>query len=464
VYDAMCGGNYMALPAPFRPNKDPGEIAFTVQLHTLSEEDNGRQFALKCIRFEKATRADIAKEVFVSGTALTPHWGNSPDKETPLKLFHYMMGRLGGVQIRHWIQPSVATAAAAGADVYGKGKRQAGYLCIEKYGVNESLRNYASGTVGARALGRWAVTLKRFDQFLFDRIVVPVLGGRDVHGAMWIGKTRVDKSTASKTIGFAISAYQIEKHRRADLRPSVVAAKTVDFLQICVKPYNEEFKATVKSVSREKEEVAFSDFIKTIDCNFTGEKQCSYKMADVEAYAARSNVVPLSPNWVYFRAASTTREPVPRFPWPVPAKPDLFAPETYDILKAFKKDQTRVPSDYDQHMRWAVAAMKKLARGEELGQSSTVRGPMLFDQDAPARCNFPEVATQPPSGRQGGEWFPRAAAGQPTSASCPVLEDTRDIDEQLNVCRAVQRRLCGRAVAFHGRVIGISSPQPLKRG
>eukprot|EP00959_Pyramimonas_sp_CCMP1952_P381188 7987062-Pyramimonas_sp.AAC.1 len=42
-----------------------------------------------------------------------------------------------------------------------------------------------------------------------------------------------------------------------------------------------------------------------------------------------------------------------------------------------------------------------------------------FTQTPPARYNFPEAATQPPSGRQGSEWFPRAAAGQPTSASCP---------------------------------------------
>eukprot|EP00959_Pyramimonas_sp_CCMP1952_P287453 6012032-Pyramimonas_sp.AAC.1 len=62
VYDAMCGGSYMALPAPFRSNKDPGEIAFTMQLYTLPKEDNGRQFAVKYIKFEKATRADIAKE------------------------------------------------------------------------------------------------------------------------------------------------------------------------------------------------------------------------------------------------------------------------------------------------------------------------------------------------------------------------------------------------------------------
>eukprot|EP00959_Pyramimonas_sp_CCMP1952_P019112 404005-Pyramimonas_sp.AAC.1 len=49
VYVAMCGGNYKALPAPFRPNKDPGEIAVAMQLYTSPKEDNGRQFALKCI-------------------------------------------------------------------------------------------------------------------------------------------------------------------------------------------------------------------------------------------------------------------------------------------------------------------------------------------------------------------------------------------------------------------------------
>eukprot|EP00959_Pyramimonas_sp_CCMP1952_P300791 6292081-Pyramimonas_sp.AAC.1 len=49
---------------------------------------------------------------------------------------------------------------------------------------------------------------------------------------MWIGKTRVGKSTASKTIGFAISAYQIDKHDRVDLRPSVVTTKEVDFLRL----------------------------------------------------------------------------------------------------------------------------------------------------------------------------------------------------------------------------------------
>ncbi|CAK0896829.1 unnamed protein product, partial [Prorocentrum cordatum] len=416
----------------------------------------GRQrSAARCeyIKFEKTTRTDIAKEVFVSGTALAPNWGNSPDKKTPLKLFHYMMDR---------------------------------------------------------TLERWAVTLKRIGPFLFDRIVAPILRGPDVHGTMWIGKTRVGKSTASKTIGFAISAYQIEKHCRADLRPIVIAAKKIGFLrlepgtiikpaiaddtalakwgpdeikafldpaeedallwakrwggasfeqnqsrQICVNPYNEEFEATAESVSREQEEVAFSDFIQIIGCSFICEKQCSYKMADVEAYMARSNVVLLSPNRVYFRAASTTKEPAPRFPRPVPAKPDLFTPETCDILTAFKKDQTRVPSDYDQHMRWAVAAMKKLARGEELGQSSTVRGPTLFDQDAPTRCNFPEVATQPPSDSDISSPQPLKRGAE--RLACPDVS-TMDEEERERAMQAMKESIIERGREAHGSSIDLLSP------
>lgn len=261
VYDAMCAGNYMALPAPFKPNKDPGEIAFTMQLYILPKDANGDQYALKYVRFENKVRTDIAKEIFVAGRALTVHWGSSADNNTPLKLFYHMMDRLGGVQIRHWVQPSVVAAVGGGG--YDRDKRRAGYRFIEEFGprannrnqfvewtdekindekspifgwqaaeVKESLRNYASGSVGARTLERWAVTLKRFHPFVFDHIVVPILKSHDVHGTMWIGKTRVGKSTASKTIGFAISAYQIDKNSRADLRPSVVTTKKIDFLRL----------------------------------------------------------------------------------------------------------------------------------------------------------------------------------------------------------------------------------------
>ncbi|CAK0808384.1 unnamed protein product [Prorocentrum cordatum] len=495
VYDAMCGGNYMALPAPFKPNKDV----------------NGEQCALKYVRFDNKVRTDIAEDIFVAGRALAIHWGSSADTKPPPKLFHYMMDRLGGVQVRHWVQPSVA--AAVGGSGYDKEKRRAGYRFKEEFGprannrdqfvewtdeqindekspifgwqaseVKESLRNYASGSVGARTLERWAITLKRFHPFVFDNIVAPILKSHGVHGATWIGKTRVGKSTASKTIGFAISACQIDKNNRTDLRPSVVTTKKVDFLrlepgivykpaiadgtalakwapdeikafldpaeedallwarwggasfeqdqsrQICVNPYDREFEKKVRSTRRGQQVTKFDDFLKTIDRNFAGEKQRGYQMADVEAHMARSNIVLLTDDWMYLWLASTTKDPAPRFPWPVPEKPDLCTPETTPILKRFKKDHTFAPPDYGAHMKWAVAAMKKLARGEDIGRSRAVRGPTLFDQDAPPRYEF---AAMDGEMNVGADASAAASAAAPPAPAIPGNPDDDDADSGL---------------------------------
>ncbi|CAK0837032.1 unnamed protein product, partial [Prorocentrum cordatum] len=453
VHGAMCAGNYMALPIPFKPNKDPCELAFTAQLHILPKDANGEQHALKYARFENKVRTDIAKEIFVAGKALAIHWGSTADKYTPLKLFYHMVDRLGGAQIHHWAQPSAA-AAAVGGGGYDRGRRRAGYRFIEEFGprannrnlfagwtdeqvndeqspifgrqaaeVKESLRNYASGSVGARTLERWAVTLERPHPFAFDNIVAPILKSHDVHGTMWIGKTMVGESTASKTIGFAISAYRIDENSRADLRPSVVTTKKIDFLrlepgtafkpdiaddtahtkwapdeikafldpaeedallwggtsfeqnqprQICVNPYDQEFEKKARSIRRGQQVIKFDDFLKIIDRNFMGEKQSGYQMADVEAYLARSNIVLLTDDWMYLWLASTTKDPAPRFPRPVPEKPDLFAPWTTPILKRFKKGQAFTPPDYDAHTKRAAAATKKLAGGKDAGRSKTI--------------------------------------------------------------------------------------------
>ena len=184
--------------------------------------------------------------------------------------------------------------------------------------------------------------------------------------------------------------------------------------QICVNPYDQEFEKKVRSIRRGQEVVKFDDFLKIIDCNFTGEKQSGYQMADVEAYMARSNIVVLTEDWMYLWLASTTKDPVPRFQWPVPEKPDLFTPETTPVLKRFKKDQTFAPPDYDAHMKWAVAAMKKLARGEDIKRGKTIRGPTLFDQDAPPRYDF--AAMDDESGFGAGASAAASAAAAPASA------------------------------------------------
>ncbi|CAK0833000.1 unnamed protein product [Prorocentrum cordatum] len=454
--------------APFKPNKDAGEIAFTMQLRTLPKGANGEQCALKYVRFDNKG-------------ARHPLGGGSADTKTPLNLFHYMMDRLGGVQIRHWVQPSVAAAVGGGG--YDKEKRRAGYRFIEEFGprannrnqfaewtdeqindekspifgwqaseVKESLRNYASGSVGARTLERWAITLKRFHPFVFDNIVVPILKSHDVHGTMWIGKTRVGKSTKidfsrlepgtvhkpaiaddtalTKWAPDEIIAFLDPAEEDALLRARRGGASFEQNQprQICANPYDQEFEKKVCSIRRGQQVVKFDDFLKIIDRNFAGEKQRGYQTADVEACMAGSNIALLTDDWMHLRLASTTKDPAPRFPWPVPEKPDLFTPETTPILKRFKKDQTFAPPDYGAHIKWAVAAMKKLARGEDTGRSRTVRGPTLFDQDAPPRYEF---AAMDGEMNVGADASAAVSAAAPPAPAIPGNPDDDDADSGL---------------------------------
>jgi hypothetical protein len=97
--------------------------------------------------------------------------------------------------------------------------------------VNESLRNYATGKTGVETLERWPVSLEKIYPQVLDTIVVPMMETHDIHAITWVGKNRVRKSTVSKTIAFNISAYQIVKNKRDDLKPSMVAGKKIDFFR-----------------------------------------------------------------------------------------------------------------------------------------------------------------------------------------------------------------------------------------
>ena len=78
------------------------------------------------------------------------------------------------------------------------------------------------------------------------------------------------------------------------------------------------------------------------------EKHGGFENTDVEAYLARFHIVLASDDWIYYRFASTDmNKPVPRMPWPTPNKPDFFVPETTEIMKKYKKDQTFKPDGYD---------------------------------------------------------------------------------------------------------------------
>ena len=51
------------------------------------------------------------------------------------------------------------------------------------------------------------------------------------HSITWIGRTRTGKSLGSKTVLFAQSKFEIDLVERADLVPSILTAKHLDFFK-----------------------------------------------------------------------------------------------------------------------------------------------------------------------------------------------------------------------------------------
>ena len=95
--------------------------------------------------------------------------------------------------------------------------------------------------------------------------------------------------------------------------------------QVCINPFDKDFEPKVKSISSIREVVSIADFLRPIRCNWPTDKKGDVNDADVEAYLSRAHIVLCTDDWIYNRFASSDfTTPVPRIPWPTPAKPDLF--------------------------------------------------------------------------------------------------------------------------------------------
>eukprot|EP00959_Pyramimonas_sp_CCMP1952_P265494 5551358-Pyramimonas_sp.AAC.1 len=85
MVDIMRRGDYASLSFPFKPEKDTGELAFTMQIYALPTDVDGVQSVLKYIKFGKSTRADLVKDLCIVGTPLTIHWGRTADTKRARK-------------------------------------------------------------------------------------------------------------------------------------------------------------------------------------------------------------------------------------------------------------------------------------------------------------------------------------------------------------------------------------------
>ncbi|CAK0889227.1 unnamed protein product [Prorocentrum cordatum] len=105
----------------------------------------------------------------------------------------------------------------------------------EESRVAQALRNHASGRINAKRLSVWVFTLKDFGPWFINEVLAKVLPTLRRNGVLWIGKTKVGKSTASKTLAFLMSMLEIDAlegdDREGAPEPSVVTAKHFDFFK-----------------------------------------------------------------------------------------------------------------------------------------------------------------------------------------------------------------------------------------
>ena len=467
-------GQYKRLPAPLCLKEEPS-IPYTMQL-IIHKEDDDTHTVLKHLIFAPNKMHVTAIKRFCYGQAMQISYGKN--FQTGSVAVQYMMERLGGFQVRYYtLTPKAVAKTHPDRDV-----RKKGYTFIRERGpkannlnqfvewtdewinaegspihgwsageVKESLSNYAKGKSGAKTIANFPVTLKKMYPAVLDNMMIPMLETHHKHGILWVGKSRVGKSTASKAAGFALSAFHIGKHERTDLEPSVVTAKRMDFFRLepgtvfkpaiaddiplhkldtdevkafhdvgeedallwarwggasfdmgqsrqsCVNPYHKAGEPT-KSCSVFREEITLAEFINMVDVNFPKGSDAE----DVMAYINRMHIVLLTDNWIYWRLADAGDANVPRMEWPTPdpKKRDLFVPEVREILKAYKKDNKYRPAQYESDFAWDVELVRMLSRGERPPRTTTITRVPVGSSEPVTEYNHPQLplpldATEP---------------------------------------------------------------------
>ena len=190
------------------------------------------------------------------GSPMRLEWGSSP--RLGLAALNYMMDRMGGRQLRHWIiKPRFEKKLTIDQQ-----QRAEGYQFIRDFGpkannrnqfvewtdeqihmpggkienwpegkVKEALHNYMRGRQNAKTLEFWPFTLKSFTPWFLDLVLTKMIPTMRQHSITWLGRTRTGKSFGSKTVLFMQSKFEIDDADRSDLVPSIVTAKNLDFFK-----------------------------------------------------------------------------------------------------------------------------------------------------------------------------------------------------------------------------------------
>ena len=115
---------------------------------------------------------------------------------------------------------------------------------------------------------------------------------------------------------------------------------------------------------------------------------------DMDAILARTHMILLTDHGVYWRVASTKKEPVNFLEWPENESCDLLAEDQQRIFQTYKADPAnhKLPATYHEDMVWSVEVLGRLIAGEPVPPIITyARHTGLFGQEVPSRQMVPSV-------------------------------------------------------------------------
>ncbi|CAK0886611.1 unnamed protein product [Prorocentrum cordatum] len=545
VKDLATKSNFSGLPPHFNLKSQPGGT-YVMQIFVVGAGE-GKVHIFKDVDLKGQFLKMASCEPMCHGTGVVYQYGNQ--YRAGRNAICYLLEKLGGLQVRF----STLTAAAKPAKRSTEwDKKLEGYRYIEKkgpksnnrnqfmevndpqskiYGWEESrviqaLRNHASGRINAKRLTVWVLTLKDFEPWFINEVLVKILPTLRRNGVLWIGKTRVGKSTASKTLAFLMSMLEIDALEGDDgegaPEPSIVTAKHFDFfkgehvervlpavfddgdlrkqgasaLKAFLNPSEEDSTlwarrgpntfapgASRQAVNNSYDnalekrlvadwrqgqamEIPLKQFMNLIAPSL---KQVTEE-EDMKALLARTHVVVTTDARVYCRLASDEFPEdgvVPFFTYTKKTKPDLFnySPEARACFGRYKDDPTspnNYPTDFKEKSEWSLNFAKRLMRGEDVPTVSIIRGASLSGQ--PVHSVQPGVVPPPVGGSGSGAASSSGLSGPSAVAGMGCAGELSNVDaaEQQAIYAAMQDQFFEGNKRDSGALVDLMSP-PRKR-
>ncbi|CAK0884378.1 unnamed protein product [Prorocentrum cordatum] len=550
VKDLATKSNFSGLPPPFNLKSQPGGT-YVMQIFVVGAGE-GKVHIFKDVDLKGQFLKMASCEPVCHGTGVVYQYGNQ--YRAGRNAICYLLEKLGGLQVRF----SALTATAKPAERSTEwDKKLEGYRYIEKkgpksnnrnqfmefadkgvndpqstiYGWEESrviqaLRNHASGRINAKRITVWVLTLKDFEPWFINEVLAKILPTLRRDGVLWIGETRVGKSTASKTLAFLMSMLEIDAHEGDDgegaPEPSIVTTKHFDFfkgehvervlpavfddgdlhkqdasvLKAFLNPseggstlwarwgsstfapgasrqavnnsYDNALEKRLVAAWRQGQamEIPLKQFMNLIAPSL---KQVAEE-EDMKALPARTHVVVTTDARVYSRLASDEFPEdgvVPFFTYTKKTKPDLFnySPEARACFGRYKDDPTspnNYPTDFKEKSEWSLNFAKRLMRGEGVPTASITRGASLFGQ--PVHSVQPEVVPPPVGGSGSGAASSGGLSGPSAVAGMGCAGELSNVDaaEQQAIYAAMQDQFFEGNKRDSGALVDLMSP-PRKR-